>query len=328
MDSVKINTVTGSISPEDLGVTLVHEHMLFGFPGWEGDQTVAPFDRKSIVNNGVSTLKPLKTFGLKSVIDATPSDTGRNVEALKEISEKSEVNIICSTGYYHESEGACAYWKFRASLGDVSGEIYELFLKEISDGIMGTGIKAGVIKVGSSKGRITDYENLMFTAAAMAHKESGVPIITHTQDGTMGPEQAKLLVGMGVDPKRIQIGHMSDNVDLEYHKATMRHGVFTAWDRMGLQGLAGCPMDEERYAAIAELVKQGYVKQLLISHDSVITWLGRPLNIPPAAFPLIANWHPGHLFKNIIPALKQGGVSDEQIKTIIEDNPRRLFTGE
>ncbi|MGC8659711.1 MAG: phosphotriesterase family protein [Desulfomonilaceae bacterium] len=327
MDNVRINTVTGPISPEDLGITLVHEHMFFGYPGWEGDQTIAPFDRKTIVDNAVSTLKHLKSFGLRTVIDATPSDTGRNVETLREIAEKSAVNIICSTGYYHEGEGACAYWKFRASLGDVKGEIYELFMKEISDGVMRTGIRAGVIKVGSSKGKITDYENLMFTAAAMAHKESGVPIITHTQDGTMGPQQAELLIGLGADPKRIQIGHMSDNVDLDYHKATLQHGVFTAWDRMGLQGLAGCPMDEARYTAIAELVKQGYTKQLLFSHDAVLTWLGRPLNIPEAAFPLIANWHPGHLFQNIIPALQERGISDEQLKIIIEENPRRLFTG-
>jgi len=328
MISLKINTVAGPISPEDLGVTLVHEHVLFGFPGWEGDQTIAPFDRETIVNNGVSTLKPLKAFGLKSLIDATPSDTGRNAEILKEVSEKSEVNIICSTGYYHESEGACAYWKFRASMGDVSGEIYELFIKEISGGIMGTGIKAGVIKVASSKGLITDYEKLMFTAAAKVQKETGVPIITHTQDGTMGPEQAELLVGLGANPSRIQIGHMSDNIDPDYHDATIKQGVFTAWDRMGLQGLAGCPMDEARISAIIDLIKQGHAKQLMISHDCVISWLGRPLNIPAAAFPLIANWHPSHLFKNIIPALTKGGVSDEQIRTIIEDNPRRLFTGE
>jgi len=328
MGDVKVNTVLGPISPQDMGVTLVHEHICYGFPGWEGDQSIAPFDHDAIVANGVETLKQLKTLGLNTYIDATALDGGRQPEILREISEKSEVHIICSTGYYYEGEGAPVYWKFRASLGDVREELYELFLKEVRDGIRDTGIRAGVLKVGTSKGVITDYEKLMLQTAARVQRETGVPIITHTQEGTMGPEQARLLIEAGADPGRIQIGHMSDNVDLDYQEETLKEGVFVSWDRMGLQGLAGCPMDAQRYPAMIELVKRGYADKLMISHDFIITWLGRPLNIPEEALPLIANWHPTHLFKNIIPALREGGVTDAQIRTIIEDNPRRLFAGE
>jgi phosphotriesterase-related protein len=203
-----------------------------------------------------------------------------------------------------------------------------LFLKEISDGIRDTGIKAGVLKVGTSKGMITDYEKLMLQTAASVQKETGVPIITHTQEGTMGPDQARLLIDAGADPNRIQVGHMSDNIDIDYQEETLKQGVFVSWDRMGLQGLVGCPMDEQRYPVMIELIKKGYADKLMISHDFIITWLGRPLNLPEEALPLIANWHPTHLFKNIIPALKEGGVTDAQIKQIIEDNPRRLFEGQ
>ena len=328
MSAAKVNTVLGPISPDDMGVTLMHEHICYGYPGWEGDQTIAPFDPDSIVANGVATLQQLKGQGVKTYVDATALDGGRQPEILKEISEKSGVNIICSTGYYFEEEGAPVYWKFRGSLGDISGELYELFLKEVTEGIRDTGIKAGVIKVGSSKDVITEYEKLMFQTAAKVQQETGVPIITHTQEGTMGPDQAKLLIDAGADPKRIQIGHMSDNLDIGYQLDTLKHGVYVSWDRMGLQGLVGCPMDEERYAVMIDLVKKGYADKLMISHDYIITWLGRPLNLPEEAFPLIANWHPTHLFKNIIPALKQGGVTDEQIKTITVNNPRRLFLGE
>ena len=144
----------------------------------------------------------------------------------------------------------------------------------------------------------------------------------------MGADQAKLLIDAGADPKKIQIGHMSDNLDINYQLDTLKNGVYVSWDRMGLQGLVGCPMDEQRYAVMTELIKKGYADKMLISHDFIITWLGRPLNLPEEAFPLIANWHPTHLFKNIIPALKQGGATDEQIKAITVDNPRRLFSGE
>ncbi|MFC1858493.1 phosphotriesterase [Thermodesulfobacteriota bacterium] len=328
MGAIQVNTVTGSVSPDDLGVTLMHEHILAGYPGWEGDQTIAPFDHQAIVENGVKLLEQLKPFGLKTYVDATPLDLGRCPEMYREISEKTGVNIICSTGYYYEAEGSSAYWKFRSTLGDVSEEIYELYMKEITEGIRDTGIKAGVIKVGSGKGIITDYEKLMFQVAARVQKDTGIPIITHTQQGTMGPNQARLLISEGADAKRIQIGHMSDNIDIDYQLNTFEQGVYVSWDRMGLQGLAGCPMDEERYPVMIDLIKKGYANRLMISHDFVANWLGRPLIFPDEALPLIANWHPSHLFNNIIPTLKNGGVTDEQIKTIIEDNPRRIFAGE
>jgi phosphotriesterase-related protein len=329
MAAKRVNTVLGPVAPEELGVTLMHEHVLYGYPGWEGDQTVAPFDRTTIINNAVAVLKDLKeNYGLKTYVDATPNDGGRNVDVLKEVSEKSEVNIVCATGYYFEGEGAPTYWKFRASLGDIREELYELFMKEVTVGILRTGIKAGVIKVGSSMNQITDYEKLMFTAAARVQKDARIPIITHTQHGTMGPEQADLLIASGANAAHIQIGHMSDNLDMEYQEQTFKRGVYVAWDRMGLQGLVGCPMDVNRYPVMIDLIKKGYGNRLMISHDFILNWLGRPLNLPEQAFPLIANWYPSHLFKNIIPALKNGGITDSQIRTIIEDNPRRFFAGE
>ena len=269
VNNVKVNTVLGQISPEDMGVTLVHEHICYGYPGWEGDQTIAPLDHKVIVANGVATLKQLKVLGVKTYIDATANDQGRQPEIMKEISEKSGVNIICATGYYFEGEGATAYWKFRSSLGDISSELYELFLKEVTEGIRNTGIKAGVLKVASGKGVITDYEKLMFQAAAKVQQKTRVPIITHTQGGTMGPNQAKLLIDAGANPKRIQIGHMSDNLDIGYQLDTLKYGVFVSWDRMGLQGLIGCPMDKQRYAVMIELIKKGYADKLMISHDEI-----------------------------------------------------------
>ena len=143
----------------------------------------------------------------------------------------------------------------------------------------------------------------------------------------MGPEQVDLLVSAGADPARIQIGHMSGNLDLGYQEAVLAKGVFVAWDRMGLQGLVGNPMDAQRYPVLAELIKRGHAGQLILSHDHINYWLGRPLNIPAEALPFIANWHPTHLFNNIIPALTAEGVDEAVFKIILQDNPRRLFSG-
>ncbi len=327
MKARQINTVTGPVSTNDLGITLVHEHIVFGYPGWECDRSIAPFEPHSIVKTAVNVFEGLKKFGLRTYVDATPNDAGRCPEIYKEVAENTGINIICSTGFYYEGEGMSTYWKLRSIASDICQEICELFVKEITVGIRDTGIKAGVIKVGSSKGEITDYEKIVFQAAGRAQKETGVPVITHTQEGTMGPDQARLLIETGADPQKIQIGHMSDNLSLDYQQEVFEQGVYVSWDRMGFQGLLGCPMDDERYPVMAELIKKGYADRLLLSHDSCIQGLGRPLKIPDDFLPLVSDWNPSHLFQKVIPNLKKLGVTDDQIQTIIEDNPRRLFEG-
>jgi len=130
-----INTVLGSIAPEELGVTLMHEHIIYGATGWYADNTVAPFDRVAVVESSLRVMKKLKTFGLQTFVDATANDTGRDAGLLKEVSEKSGVNIVCSTGLYTEAEGASPYFRLRTQAGDATSEISELFMKEITEGI-------------------------------------------------------------------------------------------------------------------------------------------------------------------------------------------------
>jgi phosphotriesterase-related protein len=172
---------------------------------------------------------------------------------------------------------------------------------------------------------ITDYEAMFFRTGAKAQRETGIPIITHTQEGTMGPEQAELLVAEGADPKRLQIGHMDGNTDIAYQLATLEHGVQISFDRFGIQGLVGAPMDEARTACLIGLLGMGYTDRILLSHDTVNLWLGRPLVFPESVEQLLANWHITHLFDNIVPTLKNAGVTDEQIDQIFIENPKNLF---
>jgi len=321
-----VNTVLGPISADELGTTLIHEHIVFGYPGWYAHATTAPFEREPAMRQILSVLADVKECGVKTIVDATMNDTGRDAGLLREVSEKSGMNIVAATGLYTEKDGAAQYFKFRKNYFDAETEIADLFTTEIVEGIQGTGIKAGVIKVGSSQGVITDYEQMVFRAAVRAHKETGVPIITHTESGTMGPEQCELLLSEGADPARVMIGHMSDNLDIRYHLETLKHGVSLGFDRMGAQGLLGLPHDNERVPVILGLVGTGYADKIMLAHDSEAYWLGRPLNL----WELIPGFdgYPTHVFKNIVPRLKNGGVTDEQIETIFVGNPRRLFGGE
>lgn len=325
----KIQTVTGLITPDELEATLVHEHVLFAYPGYTGDITFGLFDHDAVMEKCVAACHEAKKHGVKTIVDATPNECGRNPLFLKELSERTEINIICSTGYYYEGQGAPHYFNFRQALGfPVEDEIAEMMIREIMVGIGNTGVRAGVIKLGSSTNTITEYEQIFFRAGVRAQEETGVPIITHTTEGTMGPEQAELLISLGANPKKIQIGHMDGSTDTQYHIKTMGHGVKIAFDSCGIQGLLAMPMDTTRVEMLAQLLQNGYADQLMLSHDYVIHWLGRPLPVPPPIQQLLPNWHLSGIFAFHLPALRENGISEDQVEALLIENPRSLFAGE
>ncbi|WP_034383645.1 phosphotriesterase [Deinococcus sp. YIM 77859] len=317
-------TVTGPVPADQLGLTLPHEHVIFGYPGYQGD-TLGAFDHDAALVECVAVAETLRSRGVQTVVDATPNDCGRDPAFLREVSERSGLNILCASGFYYEGEGATTYFKFRFSLGAGVEEVYEMMLREVTEGIGKTGIRAGVLKVASSRDEITPYERVFFQAAARVQRETGVPIITHTQEGRQGPQQAELLVGEGADPGRIMIGHMDGNTDPEYHKETLRYGVNIAFDRIGLQGIVGMPLDRDRLRVIEALLAEGYANRILLSHDSIWHWLGRPLPLPEAMLPAVRDWHPTHLLDDILPELGRRGITSEQIEQMTVQNPARVF---
>ena len=249
---------------------------------------------------------------------------GRNPEFYKKLAKKTGINIICSTGLYTEHEGSPAYWKTRVMWGaDISKMIAELFIKEITEGIGKTGIKAGVIKVGTGA-EMTPYEASVLKAAVMAQKATGVPIITHTDGPTGGVEQAELFIKEGADLRKVMIGHVSNSKDIEYHKAILDKGVYIGFDRIGLDIITPLDVNAKN---VAELCKLGYANKIILSHDTVNFWLGRQITVPEKAMPLFANWRIDTISTRFIPALKKLGVTDAQIKTMMVDNPRNLFLG-
>ena len=321
-----VNTVAGPVSSDNLGVTLMHEHVLYGYTGYFVDDTIAPFDREAVLASALKRMKDIKACGVKTFVDATTNDSGRDPLFLKEISEKSGVNIVCSTGLYREEEGGSPYFKHRSTLPmlDVVQEIAELFEAEVTRGIGKTGVKAGVIKVASGNGSISPYEEKVLKAAGRAQKATGVPIITHTEAGTMGPEQIDILVAEGANPKQIMSGHAGGHCDFKYHTSILDKGVYLSFDRLGAD-MPPAMCDAWRKGSIIGLIGLGYTKQLIMSHDTIVKFLGRSLDEFLAA--AVPNWYPTHVFKKIIPALREARVTEDKINTIMADNPRRLFAG-
>ncbi|GAB4399271.1 MAG: phosphotriesterase [Microscillaceae bacterium] len=321
-----VNTVTGAIAPTALGLTLMHEHIIFGYPGYQGDLSLGGWDAERARTEVKAQVALAQSFGVKTLVDATPNECGRDPEFLKAISEETGLQIVCATGYYYEGEGGTTYFKFRSALSDIAKEIYDMMMTEVTVGIGKTGIKAGVIKLASSKDVITDYEKVFFLAGARVAQETGVPIITHTQEGTMGPAQARLLTEAGVQPNKIMIGHMDGNMNLAYHEETLSYGVRVAFDRCGIQMMVGMPFDNQRIDLFTQLVQKGYVERLHLSHDVICSWLGRPLEMPAPVAELMKNWHLGNVFQNILPGLQAQGLTDAQIQQIMVENPQALFS--
>ncbi|MFC0525839.1 phosphotriesterase [Pontibacillus salicampi] len=321
-----VETVLGPVDASKLGKTLIHEHFFFGYPGFQGDMTLGTFDFEEKKQQGIAVAKLMQQQGVETVVDPTPNECGRHVGLLKAVAEATGMNIICATGFYYEGEGATPYFKFRQQLGTAEAEIYEMFMEEITNGIEGTGIKPGVIKLASSKDVITDYEQMFFRAAVKAHKETGIVLLTHTQEGTMGPEQAKLLIEEGATPEKIVIGHMCGTTDVTQHLSTLEQGVYLGLDRFGLHGIVGAPMDEARKTVLAGLIGQGYGKRLLLSHDTVNVWWGREPKLPEPLQEMLQNWRPNHLFIHILPELLEKGVlTEEQVEEMFYHNIADLF---
>lgn len=322
-----VNCITGPKNSGELGRTLMHEHFLFGYCGFQGDATLGGFDEEAYTKACVKAVSDARAYGIETIVDATTNECGRNVRFLKKISDLTGINIICSTGYYFQAESSYAYWNFRKSFADIEQEIYDMMYTEVTKGIEGTDIKAGVIKLASSFNEITPMEEHFFKAAARVQHDTGVVIITHTQQGTMGVQQADLLIANGASPEKIAIGHMCGSTDIAYHEDVLKRGVYVNLDRFGLQGeLFHTPTDEQRMDVIKTLCDKGYGDKILLGHDSVNVNLGRPLVMTPFMQEALKDANIRTIGAKVLPGLKARGMSDNAIDALLTANPQRIFS--
>ena len=314
-----VNTVQGRMAVADLGRTLVHEHVLIGFPGWFMDARQPPFKRDEAMKRVVDAFQELHAHGVRTVIDPCPMDLGRDVEFNAEVAQKSGVNLICATGVYVEAMG------IPFSMKDLEVEaIVECFVKEIEDGVAATGIRCGVIKIATGDGSVSAYERKMLTAAARAAKITGAPLISHTENCTCGHDQIDIVTGEGLPSSSLIVGHSDGSDDHLYQKSLADRGAYVGFDRFGLE--MGAVPDAIRVKNLKALADAGHRDRIMVSHDAVNCWLGAYGGQDPAELnKIMPNWKMTHLFENIFPELKRMGMTDADIDTIICENPRRYF---
>ena len=311
-----INSVLGEIDAADLGFTLSHEHVLVSSAGI---QQIYPefIDRAATIKRGIADLAAARAEGLRSIIDVTTIDLGRDIRLLEEVSRGSGVHIICATGTWRDIPRV--FWS--ATPDDIA----PLYIREIQQGIEDTDIKAGIIKVANDMGGVTAEGEIILRAAARAQKATGVPISTHTwAPERVGEQQVAIFQDEGIDLNRVYIGHSNDTDDIGYLTGLLEQGVW-----IGLDRYPGRPevLDwEARTQTAYKLIQAGWAHRIMLGHDWSVALLiahrearrERDITNPD-----------GYLFitRRVLPRLAQLGATQDDIHKIMTDNPRRFFEG-
>jgi phosphotriesterase-related protein len=315
-----VNTASGAISSTELGVTLMHEHVFImtteimeNYPeGW-GDGAKREAD-------AIGRLNELKSRGVDTIVDLTVIGLGRYIPRIARIAAATELNIVVATGLYTFND-IPMYFHYRGPGGALGGPeiMTDMFVRDIEHGIADTGVKAAILKCATDKPGVTPGVERVLRAVAQAHRQTGVPISTHTHAATRrGLEQQRIFAEEGVDLSRVVIGHSGDTTDLDYLEELIGNGSYIGMDRFGVD--VYLPF-EDRVNTVARMCERGHADKMVLSHDAAcfMDW------VPDELLPALPNWHYLHIHNDVIPALKDRGVTDEQLTTMLVDNPRKIF---
>ena len=317
----QLNTARGAIDTADLGVTLMHEHVFVLSSEIMQNYPEAWGDEEKRVADAIARLNELKSRGVDTIVDLTVVGLGRYIPRIARIAGATDIQIIVATGVYTYND-VPMFFHFTGPGTELDGPetMTDLFVRDIEQGIAGTGVKAAILKCATDEPGVTPGVERVLRAVAQAHRRTGVPISTHTHAATRrGLEQQRIFAEEGVDLSRVVIGHSGDTTDIGYLEDLIGNGSYIGMDRFGLDLFL--PF-EDRVDTVARMCERGHADKMVLSHDAMCftDWL--PEELVPVAMP---NWHYLHIHNDVLPALKERGVTDEQITTMLVDNPRKIF---
>ncbi|PZS32477.1 MAG: phosphotriesterase-related protein [Pseudonocardiales bacterium] len=315
-----VQTVRGEISPANLGTVLMHEHVFvlseeirINYPEY--------WDEQARVADAVAKLTALKALGVDTIADPTVIGLGRDIRRIQRVNAEVDINIIAATGLYTYND-LPFFLQYVGPDTLFGGEdpMIAMFVRDLTEGIADTGVKAAFLKCAIDAPGLTPGVERVIRAVAAAHTRTGAPITVHTNPHIQaGLIVQDILRDAGVDLSRVVLGHSGDSTDLEHLTALMAAGSFIGMDRFGLDVLM--PF-EQRVDTVAELCRRGHAGQMVLAHDAscYIDWFP-----PQAKQATVPNWNYTHIHDDVLPALRERGVTEEQITTMLIDNPRRFF---
>ena len=308
-----VETATGPVSTANLGFTLMHEHV---FVLSEGVPANFPsvWDAETHRERAVEGLSRLRERGVSTLVDMTVLGAGRNVPFVQQIARESGLQVIVATGLY-TYDALPHYFETRGI-----DHMVELFVRDITEGVQGTAVKAAVLKCATDHAGVTPGVEKVLRAVAKAHRRTGVPISTHTEARTeQGLAQQDVFESEGVDLSRVIIGHCGDTDDIEYLTKLLKRGSYIGMDRFGLDIFL--PTDK-RVAVVARLCEMGFADRMVLSQDAAVymDWF-----TPEILQVLGPKWSHFHIVDDVLAALRRAGVSEEQVRLMTVENPRRIF---
>jgi phosphotriesterase-related protein len=315
-----VETVRGQVDSSALGTTLMHEHVFVLTPDVQQNHP-DEWNEEERVADAVKKLTALKESGVDTIVDPTVIGLGRYIPRIQRINAEVDLNIVVATGVYTYHD--VPFWfHHRGPALDpgLPDPMLAMFVRDITEGIPGTGVKAAFLKCAIDAQGLTPGVERVMRVVAKAHLETGVPITVHTHPGShAGLEVQRVMTSEGVPPTSVVLSHSGDSSDADHLAALADAGYWLGMDRFGIDVILAF---EQRVATVVELCRRGYAGSMVLAHDAscYIDWLDQTL-LPQ----LLPNWHFTHIQDDVLPALRAAGVPDEQITTMLVDNPRRYF---
>lgn len=310
-------TVRGPVPISGLGPALTHEHVVTDFLGAE--RWVGPrYELEVAVATILPHLRALKERGVTALFECTPHYIGRDVRLLRRLAEATGLHLVTNTGYYGAAGNK---YLPRHAYQESADELAERWLREWREGIEGTGIRPGFIKLGTDRGPLPSLHEKLVRAAARVHQRSGLTICGHTGDGAAALDQLRILAAEGVAPEAFVWVHAQNGTDAERIEAA-RRGAWISLDGYSLA--AGVP---ERYLeALLALKSAGCWSRVLVSHDD--GWAVEGESPQQATLKLFGNGNPQpyrSLFERLLSDLRKAGCSEEDLDRLLRRNPARAF---
>jgi phosphotriesterase-related protein len=283
------------------------------------------WDEDARIEDAVTRLNALYAKGVHTIVDPTVWGLGRYIPRIQAIAARTPVNIIVAAGLYVYQEMPQQYaYRGPGLLQDIPEPMADDFGRDITEGIAGTGVKAAFLKCCVEDASPSPGAERIARAVALAHRETGAPITVHTSAPQQsGRTAVRIFAEEGVDLTRVVIAHAGDSNDMDYLIELADQGVLLGMDRFGLD-IFNPEMD--RVKTIAMLASRGYATSMVLSHDAncFIDYFGAGYNAVHAA--VTPNWHYEHISDTVLPALRAVSVRQDQIDTMMIENPMRYFT--